>query len=83
MACVEEEESKTIDDENDIFKPSYDANGKIIISLIQDAESNFNGLTDDQQVQLFVTQTKELFDREKGKSISKKLNLGDVISTKI
>lgn len=83
MACVEEEESKTIDDENDIFKPSYDANGKIIISLIQDAESNLNGLTDDQQVQLFVTQTKELFDREKGKSISKKLNLGDVISTKI
>ena len=34
-------------------------------------------------MKLFVVQTRELFNRERGKSISKKLNMGDTYSSKI
>lgn len=39
-------------------------------------------MTDEEIMKRFIESTKELFDREKGKSISKKVNLGDTVPSK-
>ena len=40
-------------------------------------------LSDEEQIKLFVGQTTELFQKERGKSVAKKNNYGDTISTQV
>lgn len=73
-AALEEEEDE---DRGDLFKPRFDQNGQLLPPLADE------GLTGQEIVQRFVASTKELFDRERGKSISKKVNLGDIIASQV
>lgn len=67
--------------EVDLFKMREDANAQVL-QVVQD--KTLIATADDKEiVRQFVEQTKELMDREKGKSIAKKLNLGDTISSRI
>jgi hypothetical protein len=84
---MEKESENLLEDrkEADFFEVRVDENAK----LLQGTSDQMNGkgvgaiLSDEDQVKLFVAKTKELFDREKGKSVSKKLNLGDTYSCKV
>lgn len=71
--------SNVILDEQDLFKEREDLNGQILTVHSQID----NILSEDEQVKLFVAQTRELLEKERGKSIAKKMNLGDTYSAKI
>jgi hypothetical protein len=66
--------------EVDLFDMRVDENSKL---LEMPEERDKYALTSDDQVKLFVQKTRELLERERGKSEARKLNLGDTISTKI
>lgn len=63
----------------DIFLQRNDENAQIL-SGIDTFES---GMTDEDYVKLCVNQVMDLLEKERGKHSTKRVNLGDTISTKI
>ena len=64
----------------DIFDERVDKNSQLLKGLdTLDAAQ----ISDEQQIQIFIEQVKDLFAKERGRETAKKLNLGDIKSTKV